>query len=765
MNRFNLTFRGIILPGNNPEQAMVRFAQLFDITDPQQLHKLFSGEVVVLRRDLDRKTAADYFSKLRKIGIESELVKVPAVTKAKPEPKSEVKPQPERTPEPAPAPAPAAKSKARPKTKPKPKSKPKPKPKLKPKTSPKPRPAAPPDATDTNNADANVTAKIAPGIVKASTAPAKSPAVVSKFRRISKPDAKPVHKPATSGQPNLYQLHPFTADARIQARAARARQQKRRAMGWSGIFAATLLLLTGYFISLAPPQVLTGASAVAVPAGGGPVLLADKEILLHDRAGVSNGSLSFAQLGIATLQPPLYFDANKALLGIGRLNEGASLENNALLRCELEKPACTELWLPDAQQRITGFAVHPSGDFIIIATADPARISKLDDTGAALARVEKRLPDKPQLRVDAGLLLVNSAQAPAISVFRYDDDALGKQLDEILLLPSEAMAAGQDRVIDFVRVADNWWVALSNPDSGDTGLYRFDTRWNTLGAVAVDDSYQDWQLTAWGEKVLLHDNRQVAMLRFNAAGEPEAPFTSTLLADRVSEREWRNTLRSTAWRGTLLMLALLATAAALIANVYRVRGLVYSSTRMHSAAELDSFTQQPLHWLSHVTQRRQQLKNLAIAYTALVLALLLIAIGVAVSVWVLAALMLLLGAGGLALWLYSRSPPGHIGIGDNGLVLVDHSNLYHTAQGAQLQHRGPFLLSDDVVVFTGMRLLPAFNAQEIHRHVHPLLPGAIRVDRKTVLIKLLQSRHPLAVGGTGLLFALAVSVALVLLAL
>ena len=64
---------------------------------------------------------------------------------------------------------------------------------------------------------------------------------------------------------------------------------------------------------------------------------------------------------------------------------------------------------------------------------------------------------------------------------------------------------------------------------------------------------------------------------------------------------------------------------------------------------------------------------------------------------------------------------------------------------------------DDVVVFTGSWLLPAFSPEQVASEVEPLASAGIRVDRKTVFIKLLQGRHPLALGAiatvTGVLLA------------
>jgi hypothetical protein len=80
------------------------------------------------------------------------------------------------------------------------------------------------------------------------------------------------------------------------------------------------------------------------------------------------------------------------------------------------------------------------------------------------------------------------------------------------------------------------------------------------------------------------------------------------------------------------------------------------------------------------------------------------------------------------------------------MLLVDHRGVYHFGRGSAIQYGGAFLLLDDVVMFTGNPLLPAFSPKKIQRLVYPLARNGIKVDRATILVKLLEARHPLAQG-------------------
>ena len=111
-----------------------------------------------------------------------------------------------------------------------------------------------------------------------------------------------------------------------------------------------------------------------------------------------------------------------------------------------------------------------------------------------------------------------------------------------------------------------------------------------------------------------------------------------------------------------------------------------------------------------------------------------------------------------------RRPPGNIGAISPRLLLVDPAGTYHLGGGSRIQYRGSFLLLNDVAVFTGNRLIPVFEPDQLREHISPLARSGVRVDRKTLAVKLLESRHPVALAFLAMIVsagaALAVLIAL-----
>jgi hypothetical protein len=230
----------------------------------------------------------------------------------------------------------------------------------------------------------------------------------------------------------------------------------------------------------------------------------------------------------------------------------------------------------------------------------------------------------------------------------------------------------------------------------------------------------------------------------------------------IDDSRRRAGLTDIAWRAALLA-CLLATCLGFgLGYLQGLRELIYKPHRERGAEPIDDFADS-LDWVEPVPNRPALLRYRSVSFGLIAVALLLVAISQSIPAWHLGSLLLALGGAAIALTLFNRSPIGHIGTLDDRLLLVDHGGQYHLAGGSRVQYRGPFLLIDDIVVFTGNTLLPTFSQTQVDGRVRRIADGGIRVDRKTILVKLLQSRHPLALGAcaiAGGLVAAAVLLAL-----
>jgi hypothetical protein len=313
-------------------------------------------------------------------------------------------------------------------------------------------------------------------------------------------------------------------------------------------------------------------------------------------------------------------------------------------------------------------------------------------------------------------------------------------------------------VQDFVRSGDQWWATLADADRNTT-LYRLDGNWQFIGPVALAADTRLGQLVNWGHRILAGDPRHIPIQRFNEHGEAEAPLVSGLLGDLVAGQQRRAQLTTLGWRIGLALAALGMVAGYCAGGLYRVRSMVYQSCREEGAEPVDKLLDS-IAWIPIAANRSGRLTNTGKAYAALAATILVGALGLGVSVIALAALLLVLLGPAVALILLQRSEPGHIGVAREKLLLVDHHGTYHLGRDSRIQFRGPFLIIDDVTVFTGTRLLPAFDPERIKTQVRPKANGGVRVDRKILSVKLLQSKHPLALGTLAILACSAAALAL-----
>ena len=545
-----------------------------------------------------------------------------------------------------------------------------------------------------------------------------------------------------AGEPNLYQLKAFRNRAQVRGRPAIAREKTRKGMFVGAAALAILLLLLGRFASLTAQTIVSGPAGVAASKQGELLIIAGDYLLIHDRAGVASKSIAANKLGLKNLSAPVsYTPSGKVLLQASSKNE---TDNNVILwLCDLTQESCASLVTENPATTLNSLRVHDLNGDLFIADGSAGKLLKLSANGALKSAVDRPLPDKPVLRLDSGLLFINSKQGPAISVLRYEDTAFGQQLDEILLLPPPALEREHTRVWDFASNGNHWWVTLFNPDNGDSALYLFDRDWSYVRQLSRDEMNLAGQLVNWGRKILLFSQQQSGVLRYGEAGAEEAIFHSPLLEDIINERASKRQLTALARYSFIVLLLTIAIGGFAYAYFYSVRALVYKSRPARGADPLDDIADQ-IHWVKAASTRSGQLRHASIACVILALAVLVTLMGLGVSaVQLLAAMIALIGPfAGLQLIL--RSEPEHLGLSNEQLVLVDHRQLYHLASGPRIHYRGPFVIIDDVVIFTGTVLLPTLDRSQLDSLARPLIRAGIRVDRKTVLIKLIESHHPVA---------------------
>ena len=557
---------------------------------------------------------------------------------------------------------------------------------------------------------------------------------------------------ARSGRPNLFAMRPFRNTPQVRERSTRARKIARKAFTLALAGAACLAALGGYHFAAAPGDRLQGVDYATADRSGGLLLLAGDRMLFHDRAGIDAGLLTIADLGIAVPSSPLAYTPDEHLLLRGSRDRPANAPDTVgaavgptLLRCNLGSLECRR-FSPDLPRGSNlGLAVHPRTGAVFVANPLTGALLKFSATGELLARAELAIPERPVLRFRDGLLFLNSDAGPAISVLRPEEHALGGKLDEILLLPPDFRELELARVVDFIAAENGWWVTLRNRATGDARVYQFNADWNLSHTLDLPAFFRPDQLLAWGEKLLVRDGTRPELRRFNASGGPEVPFNSTRLNSLLDEQQRSGELAVLAWKLGFFGLALLTLGALALGRFAYLASLVYRSGRTRGAAPVDDRAQE-IGWISPAPERAGRLRWLTIVYAVLCLGLLVFVLGLGVSAGQLGALLIGLCGPAVALYLLAQTPTGHIGILDNQLLLVDHTATYHLGSGPQLQYRESYLIVDDVLVYTGNRLLPVFNRAQFRRDVWPLALTGIKIDRITLAVKLLQNRHPVALG-------------------
>lgn len=720
MNKFNLTFGGDIIPGKDPEQVKARFAELFFIDDPERLERFFSGATIILRRNLDRNAAAQYYLKIRDLGAIATLVKVgppqqktPQTTQSSDTLIKQDDGQIDKTW------ATSASNLTRKKQKSK------------------------------RQEAAEKTSKSQTVALVRQLREARGAARLKRNVDVKSVPLKPqTQQRRQPGEPNIFKLKPFSNTAAVRQRGASARIFMHFSYAAVVLACAAFLMVGARYLSLPPAYVVSGADAVAIDPRLNLLIFADNKLLLHNRAGLGTKVVDLNSLGLAAAAAPMVFiDENQLLLRGVKHSAGKAYTAKSLLLCDLQNASCKPFSKQLGTLSTAGVEIHQATGWILIADPGASKIYKFAADGNLIDQIDTPVPRKATLRLQAGLLHMNSTSAPAISVFRPDEGAFGDQLDEILLMPPLAVELEHNTVGDFVWSQEAWWVALYNKSSGSAGVYRFDRQWNFLNQANLQAGSFPDQIIAWGNKTLVRDSSLIGLQRFNADGVAEAPVESTLLFDIAQGQQQLTSQTDSFWRLGLTGFAVLAILGWLLAQVFSLRSKVYKHQRNRSAEPIDT-SNGIIRWLRPHAHRDKRYHRIIIVYITTATLLVLSAIFSEIPSMHLNALMVALAGPAIAWYLLYSTPAGHIGMQNQRLLLVDHNNNYNFGSGSRIQYRGSFIFVDDIAVFCGNVLLPAFNINQLDTIVFPATRAGIKIDRKTLWVKLLQSGHAAARGVT-----------------
>ncbi len=808
METYNISFSGETLPGCHPDAARSRLAHYFHFESDADVEHFFSGEKVILKRNLDRDTAVGTYQDLRRLGIVVKIEKVDPAEAAEEQRKQQQQREAARRKqaeqerqaalqqkvqqareqaEQEAARQRAHKAKSR-------QQAPEAPPEKQQNTAPppaqtrklaasKPKPAQPVknEIREKKLAQARAARQKAVQQQTARTAPAK-PGAGSQAPKQAKqrpapkaPTPAPRHHTNTPrrrrqpGAPNLF-------DLRLSEGALKqAREEEQQHFTGAPLLGAAILLVAFVLVGLrfwisSFDTPASGLGGVAVDGAGRPAVIVNDQLLYHDRAGNPGELKNLSAIGLSPATPIAFLDGSDFLQL--RPPQGQDLpawlrdllnvesRPGRLLRCSGREQSCTPFLQPLDE---AAFTVNRDAGYALIADIPTNRLMKYDLEGNALASHPIALTGPVHLGLQDGVLYLTQGNSDVVKALRTDTGAFGEELGLYTLSVKGAQATGHIFPGALAWLGDSWWVVMQSRDSSTAGLYRFDASWQAQGAVTLPEGARPDQPVPWGEKLLVPDASQGMVYRIAADNTLERPFSQDTLNQALLARS--TALEQAASLQAVIMLVLFFAALGLFTYgaVKSLQGKIYQAMSDTDEKAFD-IENEAIDWLDPGRDARALLRRAGFGLGGLAFLLLAMAVllqpGLGVTV---AALVVLAGIGGYGYAIY-QSWGCHLGRLGDQLVVVDHKSTYRVGRGPRIQYVNNYVMIEDVIVYLGNPLLPQFAHEALQQEFEPIVTRGIKVDRTTLRLKLINSRHPMFYGSAGLAFSLAAALIILLLA-
>jgi hypothetical protein len=685
VDKYNISFHGEILPGQDLAEVKLRFAKAFQLEELGRTDAFFSGQKIILRRNLAKEDAARVYAALRKLGLDIKIVKL--------------------TP-----PAEEATEAA--------------------------TPEAPPPEDETT----------------------------------TRPGETPSPRRRQPGAPNIFGLQ-LSERAGHDVYPEKVSQTLLKAP----LIAAALVMLAFILVGLrfwgqAQPAPIEGLGYASVDPAQQVLVQAGEQLIFHDRAGNLLQQRSLSEFNMVA-HTPFGFIANGDLL-LFRHKEVAEesrwqipglaqeVETRmSFARCSSVPTNCTEL-LPDVGPAT--FTVDTRNDVIFLADAGNNTLTKLNGAGMILAARKLELSAPMHLRLQEGILYLTQAGSDSVIVLKPDDQGFGRELDRIPLAVEQASQSGHIYAGDLAWMNEHWWVIMQSRDGATSALYQFDARWKYVAPLPLPAGAHPLHLTPWDTRILVTDQQKKTIYRLDATARAERDFASESIAASLTAQHSEFSL-SRGLQGMILLILFVGSAALLAFGVWQsLRGKVYIPPADQDEKGFD-INSSDIYWLDPDPKAPGRMRTLGYGMVAFALLVLITAFVAQLSVWILLAITAIFaGLGGLYFAMV-RAASCHLGTLDGQLILVDHTNTYRVGQDSKIQYYNNYVMIDDVIIYLGNRVVHQFATTPLQQTFTPLVNRGIKVDRTTLRVKLIQSRHPMWLGSGGLAGALLLAALLLLL--
>lgn len=776
MEKFYISFSGETLPGCDPDAAKQGLANFFKLDPGVDLDTFFTGQKYILKRNLERDTATRIYLALRKLGLLTRIEREAAARPRKPGKISpaealqrlvKIKPgAAKQTPS-----APAGKARTAAGKNPPPSAT---------RTQPqakRPLPAARPAKPGSRRGDSAKSPVELPGIRKATGAELaararaaeafhRDPGRIIKAVPAGPPEEHVVQIKKQAGEPNYFDLR--LADGAFKEHEVVEDHFSQPAkLGAAVILLAFILVALRFWADtlLAPAA---GLGMVAVDSNGRPAVVVNDQVLRHDRAGNPGELMDVSSLGLTPATPIDFFSNGDLLVRFLPSGDdiprwlhaflGVEARPGRLARCGLRDTDCRLLLNPleDA-----AFTVDRRTDSILVAEVGENRILKLEGDGTVQAIRAIALETPVSMSLHDGMVYLT--QGDSVVALRAEDRDFGDEAGRHTLAVEGAQATGHIFPRATTWLEDHWWVLMESRDGSTAGMYRFTSDWQYVDRTALPPNAMPGAPVRWGSKLLVPDARNEKVYRVASDNTVEKPFSDVAITRALAER--RDELEFSRSLQVVVLLLMLFSAIALytFGTIKSLQGKIYKALSDTDEQGFD-ISNEDILWIDPAPKATRKLRHLYVLFGLLAVLSLAGAVAAGAGIGIIVALVLLIAGVTGYCYAIQQSWDCHMGLLEDELVVVDHNNAYRIGRGPKIQYVNNYVMIDDVVVYLGNRLVQQFDPKPMKHRFAPIVRRGIRVDRMTLRLKLINSRHPMFYGTVGMLLSAMAALLLVILA-
>jgi hypothetical protein len=292
-------------------------------------------------------------------------------------------------------------------------------------------------------------------------------------------------------------------------------------------------------------RLIQGPSDLQMDREGGLHVRIGEQIFVYDDLFRMTKQYGLNRFGIEGLLGSFdFFSDNSVLLVAENILPGQDLDPGRLLRCSFESGRCLALSRAEHSFNSTFRVSIDEQDNVFLADTASGSVYWLDTQGEHRDKLARVLGRPNQIARYEDQLVIAHTEGTELLLVPLVEGDFSQEADwrHIALDSASNQSRHETRPIDFLQVADSWFVLAKREDMRSGAIYHFDSEGAYVAHFTLPENTDPFALAYQGGSLFIADYAGLEVYRYSVEGQLQGNLDSPAQAEYIDQLRQRQDL-------------------------------------------------------------------------------------------------------------------------------------------------------------------------------------------------------------------------------